>query len=88
MVQVKLGALPETVAGSQEAPPLMVYSHPVTALSLSVTLVVRVDGLLTKPPNWLPEAVTGPGVGAVVSRRAMSTVTPTAPDVELLLLVS
>jgi len=48
--QMKFGAVPETEAGSQVVP-LVVYSQPVTALSLLVKLVLRVNGLLTKFPN-------------------------------------
>jgi len=45
-VHVKLGPLPDTVAASQVLP-FVVYSHPLTALSLSVKLAVSVKGLLT-----------------------------------------
>src|SRR5215831_662594 len=44
---VKLGMAPLTVAGRHVSPPSIVYSHPVTALSLSLKAALRSKGLVT-----------------------------------------
>ena len=50
VTHVKFGMVPVTAAGCHVAPPSIVYSQAVTALSLSVKLVLRSNGLSTRLP--------------------------------------
>src|SRR5512144_1676907 len=65
LVQVKVGALPETVAANQVDPPLVLYWQPVSAVLLE-KVVAKSKGLLTKPRYCRFDGVTVPGTGAPV----------------------
>ena len=65
---MKFGIVPLNVAEFHIVPSV-VYSQPVTMVSLSVNVVFRSNGLSTKLPNCVFIAVTVPGVGAVASER-------------------